>query len=135
MQALQIYHQNFVPSKDLKDPYTMLGINVIAADTDEEAVYLATSLKQQFLNLGKGISSKFQPPVKDIEASWSMQEKHAVGQALGSKAKIIGGPETVKQKLNEFLEETRTNEFIISSPIFDDEERLKSFDIVGSMME
>lgn len=135
MEALQIYHQNFVPSKDLKEPYTMLGINVIAADTDEEAAYLATSLKQQFLNLGKGISSKFQAPVKDIEASWSMQEKHAVEQALGSKATIIGSPETVKRKLNDFLEETKTNEFIISTPIFDHEERLKSFDIVGNMME
>lgn len=135
MEALQIYHQNFTPSKDLKEPYTMLGINVIAAETDEKADFLATSLKQQFLNMGKGISKKFQPPVKDIDASWSPQERNAVGQALGSKATIIGGPETVKRKLNSFLEETKTNEFIISSPIFDHEERLKSFDILGEMME
>lgn len=135
MQALQIYHQNFRPSKDLKEPYTMLGINVIAAETDEEADYLASSLKQQFLNMGKGLSTKFQPPVKDIEATWSEQEHYGVGQALASKATIIGGPETVKEKLNAFLQETKTNEFIISSPIFDHEERLRSFDILGEMMD
>lgn len=134
MQALQIYHQNFRPSKALKEPYTMLGINVIAADTDEKAAYLATSLKQQFLNIGKGISQKFQPPVKDIESTWSSQEKYALEQSLSSKATIIGGPETVKRKLDSFLEETKTNEFIISSPIFDHNERLRSFEILGEMM-
>lgn len=135
MEALQMYHQNFRPSKDLAEPYTMLGINVIAAETDEKARYLATSLQQQFLNMIRGISTQFQAPISDIDAEWSPQEKHAVSQSLNSKATIIGSSETVKEKLKSFLNETKTNEFIISSPIFDHEERLRSFDIIGEMME
>lgn len=135
MEALQIYHQNFRSSKTLSEPYTMLGINVIAAETDEQATYLATSLQQQFLNLSKGISAQFRPPIKDFEATLSIQEKYAIRQSLDSKATIIGGPETVRHKLNNFLEETKTDEFIISSPIFDHNARLKSFEILGAMMD
>lgn len=134
MEALQIYHQNFRPSKELDAPYTMLGINIIAADTDEHAKFLSTSLQQQFLNMTRGVPSKVQPPIRDIEKMWSPQEKYAVGQSLNSKATIIGGPETVKEKLNNFLEETKTNEFIIGTPIFDREERNHSLEIVGEMM-
>lgn len=135
MEALQIYHQHFQPSLYLKEPYTMLGINVIAADTDEKAQWLATSLQQQFLNMTRGLSDKFQPPVKDMEAIWTPQEKYAVLQSLDPKTTIIGGPETVQKKINSFLNETKTNEFIISTPIFDHEERLRSYEIIGEMMK
>lgn len=134
MEALQIYHQNFRPSKDLQEPYTMLGINIIAADTDEKAEWLSTSLQQQFLNMSKGLSTQFQPPINDIQNVWTQQERYAIAQSLDSKATIIGSPETVKDKLNSFLDETKTNEFIVSSPIFDHEERLRSYEIIGEMM-
>lgn len=135
MEALQLYHEQFQPSKHLKEPYTMLGINVIAAETDEKAEWLSTSLQLQFLNMTRGKSTKFLPPVEDMESIWSTQEKHAVKQSLSSKATIVGSKETVKEKLNSFLEETKTNEYIISSPIFDHEERMRSLEIVGELME
>src|SRR5699024_7249044 len=97
MEALKIYHQSFRPSKHLDAPYTMLGINVIAAETDEHAAYVSTSLQQQFLNMTRGVSAKFQAPVADIDKVWSPQEKYAVGLSLSSKATIVGGPETVKE--------------------------------------
>lgn len=134
MEALQIYHQNFRPSKDLQEPYTMLGINVIAAETDEKAQYLATSLHQQFLNITTGVSSQFSPPVENMEHIWSPQQRLAVEQSLSPKTTIIGSPETVERKLKSLLEETKTNEFIISSPIFDHDERLRSYEILGEMM-
>ncbi len=135
MEALQIYYQNFRPSKDLQEPYSMLGINIIAADTDEKAEYLSTSLQQQFLNMGRGVSSKFLPPVENMEEIWTPQEKHGVEQSLSSKATIVGSKETVERKLASFLEETKTNEFIISSPIFNHEDRMRSFEIIGELME
>lgn len=135
MEALQIYYQNFRPSNDLKEPHSMLGINIIAADTDEKAAYLSTSLQQQFLNMVRGVSAKFQPPVDNMDRVWTPQEKHGVEQSLGSKATIVGSPETVERKLTSFLEETKTDEFIISSPIFNHEDRMRSFEIVGSMMK
>lgn len=135
MEALHIYYQNFQPSKHLQEPYSMLGVNIIAADTDEKATYLLTSLQQQFLNMVRGVSSKFLPPVENIEDIWTPQEKHGVQQSLGSKATIVGSPETVERKLTSFLEETKTDEFIISSPIFNHEDRMRSFEIIGSLME
>jgi len=135
MQALQLYHQNFRPSKDLKEPYAMLGINIVAADTDEKAHWLATSLQQQFLSITKGIYTQFKPPIDDIDAVWSAQEKNSVASLLGSDATIIGSPETVKRKLELFLNKTRANEFIISSGIYNHEDRLRSYEIIADMMD
>src|SRR5699024_12660533 len=106
-----IYHQQFQPSKQLQEHYTMLGINVIAGETDEEATWLATSLQQQFLNMVRGKSSLFKPPVDDIEAIWTAQEKHAVLQTLAPKTTIVGSPETVKETINNFLQEKKNKEY------------------------
>src|SRR5699024_12794183 len=129
-----IYHKQFQTSKHIQEHYTMLGINVIARETDEEATWLTTSLHQQFLYMVRGKSSLFKPPVDDIEAIWTAQEKHAVLQTLAPKTTIVGSPETVKEKLNSFLQETKTNEFIISSPIFNDKARMRSFEIFEELL-
>ena len=134
MQALQIYHQNFRPSKDLKEPHAMMGVNLIAADTDEHAHYLATSMQQQFLNIRQGKMTQFKPPIEDIDAVWSPFERQAVEQQAQAPSVIIGGPETIKRKLEEFVEMTKADELIISSGIFDHQERLRSYEILGELM-
>ncbi|WP_301108065.1 LLM class flavin-dependent oxidoreductase [Sporosarcina sp.] len=134
MQALQLYHQNFRPSKDLKEPHAMMGINLIAADTDEKAEYLATSMQQQFLNIRQNKMTQFKPPIKDIDAVWSQYEQAAVAQQSEAPSVIIGGPDTVKRKLEEFVEMTKANELIISSGIFNHEDRLRSYEIVSGLM-
>lgn len=135
LQALQLYHQNFRPSKDLQEPYTMMGVNVIAADTDEKAHWLATSFQQQFLNIRKGVTKKYQPPVDDPDAVWSGMEQEAIQNLLEWPSTIIGSPETVKQKLEAFIELTQTNELIISSGVFFHEDRLRSYEILSELME
>lgn len=135
MQALQIYHQNFRPSKDLEKPHAMMGVNLIAADTDEKAQYLATSMQQQFLNIRQGKMVQFQPPIEDIDAHWSPFEQEAVAQQSQAPSVIIGGPETVKRKLEEFVEMTKANELIISSGIFNHEDRLRSYEILSEIMK
>ncbi|WP_199174995.1 LLM class flavin-dependent oxidoreductase [Sporosarcina sp. P29] len=135
MQALQIYHQNFRPSKDLQKPYAMMGVNLIAADTDEKAQYLATSMQQQFLNIRQGKMTQFSPPIEDINAVWSPFEQEAVAQQSQAPSVIIGSPETVKRKLEEFVEMTKADELIISSGIFDHEERLRSYEILSEIMK
>src|SRR5690606_31920927 len=75
MQALQAYRERFEPSAQLDRPYAMVGVNVIAADTDEEARYLFTSTQQQFTNLFRGARGKLQPPIDDIESYWTPTEK------------------------------------------------------------
>lgn len=135
MQALQIYHQNFKPSKELKEPYVMMGISLITADTDEEAHYLATSMQQQFINLRKGAPTQFTAPIKDTSKTWSAHEQASVAQMLNSPSTIIGSPETVKKKLEQFLQATKADEFIISTGTYHQKARLRSYEILGEMME
>ena len=112
-----------------------MGVNLIAADTDEKAQYLATSMQQQFLNIRQGKMTQFSPPIEDIHAVWSPFEQEAVAQQSQAPSVIIGSPETVKRKLEEFVEMTKADELIISSGIFDHEERLRSYEILSEIMK
>lgn len=135
MQALQIYHSNFKPSKDLKEPYVMLGVNAIVADTDEKAKYLATSFQQQFLNIRKGVTTQFKPPVEDVDSFFSPYEKATLDEIANWPSVMVGSPETVKEKMEAFVNATKANELIISSGIFNHEDRLHSYELLGKMME
>ncbi|MDC3417359.1 LLM class flavin-dependent oxidoreductase [Aquibacillus sp. 3ASR75-54] len=132
--ALRIYRENFKPSPFLAKPYAMVGVNIIAADTEEKAKWLATSQQQQFLSLTRGNPMRLQPPIDDIDKVWTPHERTAVEKTLDSKSTLIGDPVTVKQKLENFIHETNTDEVIINSQIFHHEDRLRSFEIVGQMM-
>ncbi|MDW0114490.1 LLM class flavin-dependent oxidoreductase [Sporosarcina saromensis] len=134
MQALQLYHQNFRPSKDLQQPYAMMGVSIVAADTDERAHWLATSLQQQFISLGKGMPTQFKPPIDNPTAVWTPHEQASAAKMIESPATIIGSPDTVKKKLEAFLNQTKANEFILSSPVYYQEDRLRSFEIIAEMM-
>ncbi|WP_152656980.1 LLM class flavin-dependent oxidoreductase [Oceanobacillus sp. CFH 90083] len=132
--ALKLYRDRFQPSEALDKPYAMVAVNVIAADTDEEATRLATSHQMQFLNLRKGKESKLQPPVDSMDAIWSPAEKAAVQESLDPKTTIIGTKETVRKGLEAFRKETDADEIIITSQIYDIKARLRSYSIVGELM-
>ena len=127
--ALKIYHQNFRPSKHLSKPYTMACINVIAADTDAEANFIATSFYQLATGIITGQRKPLQPPVKSMD--WSDYEKMAVGQMM--EFSFIGSAETVRKGLEQFADVTRVDELMIASHIYDHKARLKSFEIVSSL--
>lgn len=135
LPALQLYHQNFRPSKQLEKPYVMLGVNVIAADSDERAQYLATSMHQQFLDLRQNRMRKFQPPFEDASSVWTPFEQAAAAERSKAPSVIIGGPDTVRRKLEEFIELTKADELIFSSGIYDHEERLRSYEILHELMD
>ncbi|MUK88645.1 MsnO8 family LLM class oxidoreductase [Ornithinibacillus sp. L9] len=133
-QALRLYRDNFQPSEQLAKPYVMLGINVIAADTDEEARYIATSQQQQFLSIRKGKPSKLQPPVDNLEELYSPLEIAALSETLDSRTTIVGDKDKVKQGLESFIQDTKADELIISSQIFHHKDRLRSYEIVSELM-
>lgn len=135
MQALQLYHQNFKPSAALKEPYAMVGVNVIAADTQERAEWLATSGQQQMFALMRGMPTHFQPPIDDLEKVWSDREIAIFKEKLASESMIVGTPDVVREKLRNFINKTRANEVIVNSQIFHLEDRLRSYSILGDMME
>ncbi|HEY8571078.1 LLM class flavin-dependent oxidoreductase [Phenylobacterium sp.] len=129
-QAIAIYRQRFEPSEQLARPYVMLGLNVVAAETDAEAKRLFTSIQQAFLNLRTGRPGPLPPPVDDIEARFA-----AAGMTPGMQGAlataVVGGPETVRQGLAAFVEKHAPDEVIVTAQIYDHAARLRSFDILA----
>ncbi|MBI1361738.1 MAG: MsnO8 family LLM class oxidoreductase [Alphaproteobacteria bacterium] len=126
--AISIYRERFRPSKRLARPYVMLGLNVIAGETDEEAKYLFTSLKQAFANLRLGRPGKMPPPVKTLELDPMIEAQLA--HALSCS--VVGGPEKVKAGVKAFAERTGADELMVTGSIFDHAKRVRSFEIAAS---
>lgn len=129
MHALEVYRTMFRPSDVLAKPYAMLGINVVAADTDDEARRLFTSQQQAFWNLRRGAPGQLPPPVNSMEGVWTPMEKAQVDHALSCA--IVGSPDTVREGLASFIERTGIDELIITAQIFDHEARKHSYRIVA----
>ncbi|HEY9249642.1 MAG TPA: MsnO8 family LLM class oxidoreductase, partial [Rariglobus sp.] len=127
--SCDLYRRVFRPSGALLEPYAMMGVNVIAADTDAAARRLATSHQQAFLNMIRGRPGKLPPPLETMDGHWSSAEEAAVAGNLG--ASIVGGPDTVRRGLQALLAETRADEIIIHAMIFDPVARMRSYEIVA----
>ncbi|MCX5497020.1 LLM class flavin-dependent oxidoreductase [Kaistia dalseonensis] len=128
LEAIEVHHHFFRPSEYLDKPYIMVGLPVIAADTDEKAQYLATTTYQRLVNLVRGQPTVLVPPVDSMDGLWDEREKAYVASHLGIA--VIGGPETVKSGLQAFLDKTGANELIITSDFYEHADRLRSFEII-----
>lgn len=131
MQAIALYRSAFKPSPQLAKPYVMLGFNVVAADSDDEAHLLASSLQQAFVSLRSGKPIRLPPPVADYLEQITPQQRTILDQVLSSAA--IGSRETVARGLEAFLAQTGADELMITSQIFDHAARLKSFEIAADI--
>jgi luciferase family oxidoreductase group 1 len=131
MQAIEVYRRGFQPSEQSSRPYVMLGFNVIAADSDEEAQYLSTSRQQAFLNLRRGRPTKLPPPSDKVEMSW--QEEAMLKEALSCSA--VGSPDTVRRELAAFIEQTQPDELIIAAQIYDHAAQLRSYEIAAKVRD
>lgn len=132
MNALGIYRMRFKPSKQLAEPYSMAGVNVVVAETDNEAMRLFTSIQQQFANLFRGTPGQLQPPIDDIDAYWTPLEKAQASQMLA--ASFVGSPRTVRSGLTRFIEQTQVDEVIVASAIYDHEKRVRSYELLAGVM-
>lgn len=130
-EALELYRERFTPSAHLAKPHVMVGLPVIAADTDAQAQHLATSAFQRVLRLRRGQPILVPPPVASMDGLWSEPERQMVVEHFG--AAIIGGPETVGRKLREFIAATQADELILHSEFYRHEDRLRSYEIVADL--
>ncbi|MBD9483357.1 LLM class flavin-dependent oxidoreductase [Pseudomonas sp. PDM14] len=130
-QAIRIYRDNFQPSAVLDKPYVMIGVPLIAAPTDEEAEFLATSVYQRVLALMRGESLVLRPPVASMVGRWQPHEQQAVGDFLGLA--VIGGPEKVRARLDVLLEQTQADELIFTCDVYESADRLRSFEILAGL--
>ncbi|CAN5843008.1 LLM class flavin-dependent oxidoreductase [soil metagenome] len=131
MQAIALYRATFRASAQLAKPYVMLGFNVFAADTDEEAHYRASSMQQAFVNLRSGRPARLPAPVADYLKHVGPQERALLDQVLSCSA--IGSPATVAQQMADFVTRTGADELMITSQIFDHSARLRSYEITAEM--
>ncbi len=132
-EAIQIYRQNFRPSDVLQKPYVLSCVNVVAADTDQEAERLSTSLKMLFMGIVTNKRRLLQPPVDSMEGIWSDIEEAAVEQMLDFT--FIAGPEKLKEQLQSFLKHTQIDELMVTSHIYDHQARLRSYEIVAEVLK
>jgi luciferase family oxidoreductase group 1 len=133
MEALEVYRVTFKRSEQLERPYAMVGVNVIAADSDAEAQWLFTSLQQRFTDMVRGTRGQLKPPIKDIEEYWSPAEKVHASQMLACS--FVGSPSTVRRELDAFLKKTMADELIVASAIYDHAARLRSYDLLAQAFE
>jgi luciferase family oxidoreductase group 1 len=130
-EAMALYREHFKPSGSLEKPCILLGLPVLAADTDEQANFLITSAQQRVLRLVRGQPIHTPPPVNNMDELWSPGERQAVQAHLG--AAIIGGPATVERKLRELLNVTRADELMLYTDCYRLEDRLHSYEIVAKV--
>jgi luciferase family oxidoreductase group 1 len=129
MQAIEVYRERFEPSEQLDRPYVMLGFNVFAADTDDEARVLMTSMQQAFVNLRRGRPTPLQPPVSGFEDTLQPFERAMLHEVLSSS--VAGSPETVRAGLAPFVARTGADELMITSQVYDHAARLRSYEITA----
>ena len=132
MHAIEVYRARFTPSAQLARPYVMLGFNVFAADTLEEARFRATSMQQAFVNLRSGRPSAMPPPVEGYAERLGPAERAILDQVLSCSA--IGTPDSVHKDIHAFLARTQADELILTSAIFDHAARLRSYEIAGQLL-
>ncbi len=129
LPALQIYRDRFKPSEQLAKPYAMVGVNVIAAETDAEARRLATTQQMSFANIFRGARGLSRPPIDDIETYWTPAEKAQAQQMLARS--IYGSRDTVRAGLDALVAETGADEVMIVSDVYDHPTRLRSFELIA----
>jgi luciferase family oxidoreductase group 1 len=133
MQALEVYRATFKRSEQLEQPYAMVGVNVIAAETDAEAQWLFTSLQQRFTDMVRGTRGQLKPPIEDIEAYWSPEEKAHASHMLACS--FVGSRTTVRRALEAFVSQTGADEVIVASAIYDHGARLRSYDLLAQAFQ
>ncbi|GAO43490.1 LLM class flavin-dependent oxidoreductase [Flavihumibacter petaseus] len=132
LTAIEIYRQRFQPSVHLAKPYVMACVNVVAAPTDEEAKFLASSVYQMFLGIIRNNRRGLQPPVEDIDEVWEPHEAAAVKQMTAYS--FVGGPEKLAAQFDNFLKVTKLDEIMVTTNLYDQEARKRSYALLKDIL-
>ncbi len=133
MPAIDAYRAEFQPSAQLSKPYLMVGLNVVAAATDQEAAHLATTYKMTVTDLVRGRPGVSKPPIADMNTYWSESEQYHLLNGLLARM-VVGSPQTVREHIGTLIAETGTDELIIDSDIYNHQQRLNSVDIISDVI-
>ena len=128
-QAIAVYRSRFQPSEQLSKPHAMLGLNIFAADTEEEARLIFTSHQQAFVNLRSGKPGRLPPPVANFAENLDPRWRAMLDQMLSCR--IVGSPEMVEEGLRDFVKHTEIDEIMVTGQIYDHAARKRSFEIAA----
>ena len=131
--ALRLYRQRFTSTDQLQQPYSLACVNIIAADSDEEAEYLATSFYRLAMGIVTNKRMPLQPPIKSMDGVWSDYEEAAVKQMM--QYTFIGNAKTVNEKLQAFLVETDVDEIMVASYIYDNGAKIHSYELIAGLFK
>ncbi len=131
-EALHLYRKGFNASQQLEKSYAMAAVNAVVADSDEEAEYLASSMKQFMLNIIRNTRQPLPPPVEDMSQIWNPMEEAHISHMM--QYSFVGSKETVRRKLEKFIGQTKVDELIIVSHIYEHEKRLNSFSFLSEFL-
>ncbi len=131
LQALEVYRAGYQPSAEWPQPHAMVGVNVVAADSDDDAAFHFTSIQQRFLGMQRGRRGPLPRPIDPaaLERMWSAQEKAGVQRMLAAAA--VGSPQSVKRQLEAIVEQTAADELIVAGAIHDHAARLRSYELLA----
>jgi luciferase family oxidoreductase group 1 len=135
LQALEVYRSTYRPSADWPKPHAMVGVNVIVADTDDEAAAIFTSLQLRFLGMQRGVRGPLPRPIDPqlMETLWSPREKAGVQRMLSATA--VGSPTTARRQLDAIIERTRADELIVACAVHDHSARLRSYELLAQFTD
>lgn len=132
-EAISIYRDRFQPSEYLDKPYMMVCLNVIAAESDDEAKRLSTTMQQFFLNVVRGSQNLLRAPVESMEGLWTpMEEEMATSM---SSVTLLGSKETVREQLTAFQDYYNVDELMAVSYIYDPEKQKRSYEILKEVVD
>ncbi|HYC38431.1 MAG TPA: LLM class flavin-dependent oxidoreductase [Usitatibacter sp.] len=131
LQALAIYRAEFRPSRHLDRPHVMVGVPALAAQDDETAEHLATTMYQRSLGILRGQRVPLQPPVANMDELWNERERYAVASRMALF--VVGGPDRVREGLQKIIDATQADELILVSDAYRGEDRLRSFEILSTV--
>jgi luciferase family oxidoreductase group 1 len=131
-QALEIYRERFEPSEQLQEPYVMVGYNICAAATEDEAQYLRSSSQQSFLNMSRGQPRRLQPPVRDFLSTLSPADQQALKQMPPVSA--VGEPDTVRDQIKAFVTQTGADEVILACQVHEHAARVESYRLTAQAL-
>jgi luciferase family oxidoreductase group 1 len=130
-EALALYRERFQPSQQLATSYAMAGANVIVAESDEEARRLFTSVQMRFVGMVRNERGLLQPPIDDIDSYWTASERVHASRML--TCSFVGSPQTVESQLRAFVARTGIDELIVASAIYDQQAKLRSFELLKGL--
>ena len=132
-EAVKIYREKFQPSQYLDKPYMIVCLNVIAAESNEEAEFLSTTMQQFFLNVVRSSQMKLQPPIESLAGNWSPMEVQMASSM--TSVTLLGDKDSIRQQLTRFQERYNVDEIMAVSYIYDQDKQIRSYEILKQVVE